>query len=121
MKEIICLAKSQTRFDRITSPNSAIKNDKPQFWENQEKISCQDRILHSKVTGWEAQHWLLPLHGYPVPCTFKKASTFHSNVCLLNVSMLIHLQSNFPQKPQNFMLVGGWATPLKNMNVNWDD
>ena len=19
------------------------------------------------------------------------------------------------------MLVGGWATPLKNMNVNWDD
>ena len=21
----------------------------------------------------------------------------------------------------NFKLVGGWATPLKNMNVNWDD
>ena len=23
--------------------------------------------------------------------------------------------------PYIFLLVGGWATPLKNMNVNWDD
>ena len=24
-------------------------------------------------------------------------------------------------KMRKSMLVGGWATPLKNMNVNWDD
>ena len=30
----------------------------------------------------------------------------------------------YPQKQQakwETTLVGGWATPLKNMNVNWDD
>jgi len=27
------------------------------------------------------------------------------------------LETAFPEK----RLVGGWATPLKNMNVNWDD
>ena len=29
------------------------------------KISCQDRIPHSQVTGWEARHWPLPPHSYP--------------------------------------------------------
>ena len=30
---------------------------------------------------------------------------------------------NFPHQWDHFggVLVGGWATPLKNMNVNWDD
>ena len=27
----------------------------------------------------------------------------------------------FPNEKKNTHLVGGWATPLKNMKVNWDD
>ena len=52
--------------------------------------------------------WICPKTKYATP-----------NQSKLQVYPLVNCHSN--GKCSIYTLVGGWATPLKNMKVNWDD
>ena len=53
-----------------------------------------------------------------MPPKAKAISKRPSMTLLPTISSVRHL---WPNKIPQWKVVGGWATPLKNMNVNWDD
>ena len=56
--------------------------------------------------------------SYPLACVRMEVSL---SILMAVSSWEAHIEMIVLKYPTKNILVGGWATPLKNMNVNWDD
>ena len=78
-----------------------------------------------KVHAYTKLHSQLPLKQTPtkLPKVFPDLETYRPSGSQTWFAKTFIVQfDNFPkQRKTNVSLVGGWATPLKNMKINWDD
>ena len=75
----------------------------PQIMSHTHHI-IHDRIMDLFIWGFQKKSF----SGYP----------FYKIIIIIIPKITVE---NFPLWKPSIYLVGGWATPLKNMNVSWDD
>ena len=86
----------------------------PKIWKNKNWSKVPTRYRDNKPMcpsmprGWNSPSWKVPMRAVsPSGKTYLGLSDQDQGPVL--------------QKRQRWRLVGGWATPLKNMKINWDD
>ena len=93
------------------------------------RIMSNHGMIHAKLITWNIMGHDITAHSHPRPMAtkcclstnpVKTPATWAESAgdCWIHAATPV---SHYIKFQYDYRLVGGWATPLKNMKVNWDD